>query len=188
MIKPAILAAALILAPAPALAASLITNGGFEAGNLSGWTQFGNTGFTSVNSNQAGFDPAGGSYLAYFGPVDSTGGITQSFASVVGKTYRLTFEVAADAGGTVFDAAIGGVSQLTLGSSFPGWTLYSFTHTATSTSTDVAFTTQHNPSYFVLDNVAVFGPVPEPQAWAMLIVGFGLVGAAARRRRAVIAA
>jgi hypothetical protein len=27
------------------------------------------------------------------------------------------------------------------------------------------------------------GPVPEPATWAMLIAGFGLVGAAARRRR-----
>ena len=30
--------------------------------------------------------------------------------------------------------------------------------------------------------------VPEPASWAMLIAGFGLVGAAARRRRAVVAA
>lgn len=33
----------------------------------------------------------------------------------------------------------------------------------------------------------VIDPVPEPQSWAMLIAGFGLVGAAARRRRAVAA-
>ncbi len=32
------------------------------------------------------------------------------------------------------------------------------------------------------------GVVPEPASWAMLIAGFGLVGAAARRRRAVTAA
>ncbi|WP_017667450.1 CHRD domain-containing protein [Sandarakinorhabdus sp. AAP62] len=31
------------------------------------------------------------------------------------------------------------------------------------------------------------GAVPEPSSWAMLIAGFGLVGAAARRRRAVAA-
>lgn len=30
--------------------------------------------------------------------------------------------------------------------------------------------------------------VPEPAAWAMLIAGFGVVGAAQRRRRAVVAA
>jgi hypothetical protein len=31
------------------------------------------------------------------------------------------------------------------------------------------------------------GVVPEPASWAMLITGFGLVGAAARRRRAAAA-
>jgi hypothetical protein len=29
--------------------------------------------------------------------------------------------------------------------------------------------------------------VPEPSSWAMLIAGFGLVGATARRRRAITA-
>ena len=32
------------------------------------------------------------------------------------------------------------------------------------------------------------GAVPEPASWAMLITGFGLVGAASRRRKAVVAA
>ena len=32
-----------------------------------------------------------------------------------------------------------------------------------------------------------FGAVPEPASWAMMITGFGLVGATMRRRRAVIA-
>jgi hypothetical protein len=32
------------------------------------------------------------------------------------------------------------------------------------------------------------GAVPEPASWAMLIAGFGLVGAVARRRRTVVAA
>jgi hypothetical protein len=32
------------------------------------------------------------------------------------------------------------------------------------------------------------GAVPEPASWAMLIAGFGLVGAAQRRRKAVAAA
>nr|WP_303784543.1 PEPxxWA-CTERM sorting domain-containing protein [Sandarakinorhabdus limnophila] len=32
------------------------------------------------------------------------------------------------------------------------------------------------------------GAIPEPGRWAMLIAGFGLVGAAGRRRRATVAA
>lgn len=33
-----------------------------------------------------------------------------------------------------------------------------------------------------------FGSVPEPASWAMLIAGFGMVGAASRRRRTVVTA
>jgi hypothetical protein len=36
--------------------------------------------------------------------------------------------------------------------------------------------------------VLTVGAVPEPASWAMLIAGFGLVGAAARRRRITVAA
>jgi hypothetical protein len=37
-----------------------------------------------------------------------------------------------------------------------------------------------------VDGNAVDG-IPEPTSWAMLIAGFGLVGASARRRRTVAA-
>jgi hypothetical protein len=44
---------------------------------------------------------------------------------------------------------------------------------------------------FVLDNItstpSAVGAVPEPSSWAMLIAGFGLVGAVARRRAAATA-
>lgn len=40
--------------------------------------------------------------------------------------------------------------------------------------------TASNPS----DSIRILTAVPEPTSWAMLIAGFGLVGAAARRRRA----
>jgi PEP-CTERM motif len=36
--------------------------------------------------------------------------------------------------------------------------------------------------------IATSGAVPEPASWAMLIAGFGLTGAAMRRRKAVVAA
>jgi hypothetical protein len=36
---------------------------------------------------------------------------------------------------------------------------------------------------FGIDDISYNGVIPEPATWAMLIAGFGLVGAAARRRR-----
>ena len=41
-------------------------------------------------------------------------------------------------------------------------------------------------STFVTLNIS--GAVPEPASWALMIAGFGMVGFAARRRRAVVAA
>ncbi len=45
----------------------------------------------------------------------------------------------------------------------------------------------NNSGQFAWDDVTVGTAVPEPANWAMLIAGFGLVGAAARRRRAAMA-
>jgi hypothetical protein len=41
--------------------------------------------------------------------------------------------------------------------------------------------------YFQSGNLTRVTAVPEPSSWAMLIAGFGIVGAAARRRRMVVA-
>jgi hypothetical protein len=41
---------------------------------------------------------------------------------------------------------------------------------------------------FAASSVGTFNVVPEPGTWAMLIAGFGMVGAARRRRRSVVAA
>jgi len=36
-------------------------------------------------------------------------------------------------------------------------------------------------------NMGILGPIPEPATWAMMIVGFGAIGSAARRRKAIVA-
>ena len=38
------------------------------------------------------------------------------------------------------------------------------------------------------DNLSVTGGVPEPAVWAMMLAGFGLMGAALRRRRGALLA
>lgn len=47
-------------------------------------------------------------------------------------------------------------------------------------------TDEFNPSFLLVDNF-VMNPVPEPATWALMISGFGLAGAALRRRRAASA-
>ncbi len=50
------------------------------------------------------------------------------------------------------------------------------------------FTATGGDNYYALSQFEAYGVVPEPASWAMLIAGFGLVGAAARRRRVTVSA
>lgn len=53
-------------------------------------------------------------------------------------------------------------------------------------STDVAFyglNFRSNTNSFEADNIKFQGAVPEPTSWALMVGGFGLAGAALRRRR-----
>lgn len=39
---------------------------------------------------------------------------------------------------------------------------------------------------FALDNLTIGNSVPEPATWAMMMIGFGVIGATARRRRQIV--
>ena len=71
---------------------------------------------------------------------------------------------------------------------FSGWTTSTMTFTATSASEVLSFlakgTTPGAPPFLLLDSVSLTAAVPEPETWAMLLGGLGLVGFMARRRRA----
>jgi hypothetical protein len=66
---------------------------------------------------------------------------------------------------------------------------YAFFNFTVSEGYDRVVLSQNGGGGFELDNVTIgtMAAVPEPQSWALLIAGFGLVGAAARRCRAVAA-
>lgn len=64
--------------------------------------------------------------------------------------------------------------------------LFRFTGTDGKAISSLTFTSGQNS--FEFDDLAVqAGAVPEPATWAMLVLGFGLVGSAARRRRSTLA-
>lgn len=179
------LAAAVALAT-PASATQLVTNGGFETGDFSGWSLTGNTSFTGVDNIAHS-----GSDAAFFGQVDATGSLSQTLGTVAGQMYTFSFWLRND-GGTPssFVAAFGGdvLTSLSDPAAF-GYTFYTYNVTASSNSTLLSFTFQQNPAYFHLDDVSVenVSSVPEPVTWAMMVLGMGAIGVTLRRRKTSVA-
>ena len=97
-------------------------------------------------------------------------------------------------GGTIDgnQLVVGGTTQNTGVISLPqhhfsGWQSARLRFVATGSVEDLFFTSIGTPPtgappFALLDNV-VMSQVPEAATWAMLVAGFGLVGAVARRRR-----
>lgn len=179
-------AAAAIVAASPA-AAQQVTNGSFETGDFSGWSV--------ANGNATYVEPAGfdsypaqqGAYFAALGNVNAVATISQTLATAAGQAYTLSYYLASNGSSSYFNASWNGHiitgSELNTPAAQP-YTLYQFTVTGTGSDT-LAFNEQDNPSYLALDNVslAVAGAVPEPATWAMMLLGFGAIGFAMRRRQ-----
>jgi len=177
------LAGALAAMPAGAVG---VVNGDFETGDFTGWTlsgDFSNSGvFSGAPSAQSG------TYGASFGPVETTGEISQTLATVAGTHYTLDFWLQAelDALGNPdsnsFVATWGGATvKSLLNSPVFGYTHMTFDVIATGASTVLGFTFRNDPSFWDLDNVSVTAAVPEPETWALF--GLGLAALAVRRRR-----
>ncbi len=161
---------------------NLLINGGFETGDFTGWTQFGNTGFTGVIGPSTA--PDGGNYMAYFGPIGSPGGISQDVATTPGTRYTVSFYLMND-GGTPssYKADFGGnvlVSEVNPG--LFGWTHFSYTVLAAANTSVTDLTFQQNPAYFYLDNVSVVQTTPEPGVYGVLALGLAGLIIAMRRR------
>lgn len=168
---------------APASAANLVQNGNFETGDFSGWSLSGNVEYTRVID----FEGLDETFAARVGPVGSAGVLAQTLVTAVGVSYEISFWLRNESDGTNrFEASFGDTSlllDLRDQTAFP-FRRYTFVRTASNESTALRFTYRNDPSYWYLDSVSVTPlAVPEPASWAMIIAGFGLIGAASRRRR-----
>lgn len=159
----------------------------FSAGSVPGWVATGATGQ---------FQPGAAGYYNYV-PDGLTvayingGSITQTVAAtaVAGSTYTLT-----SAFGIRNDFGNPGSIRLVVGSNTifatgtaptPGnWSTYTASYTATLADVGGAISIElvSAGAQGGFDDITLSSAVPEPASWAMMLVGFGLVGYAARRR------
>jgi choice-of-anchor C domain-containing protein len=194
------LALLLVALPATAAQATIVINGSFEQGpaSVGNFRTYG-AGSTAIT----GWTVTGGSVDligSYWNSSDgarsldmsgnSPGTIVQTLATVAGQRYRLSFDVSSN-----WDNRSLKTMKVFFGSATPlnivsppvsrpmTWVTHSQIFTADSAATQLKFqSTFGGPWGVALDNVAVNAVVPEPASWAMLIAGFGLVGAMMRRR------
>lgn len=197
----AALAAALVAGGA---SAAILVNGSFEEGADPGsFITLGNgsTAITGWTVKGHGVDYIGSYWTAAHGDrsVDLSalngGTIQQTIDTIVGKTYKVTFWLAGNPDGGQGDKFVATSVSGDQVNSFSfhvgggntkqnmGWTQHSYTFKAFDPTATLAFNSQtHTPYGPALDNVSI-SAVPEPATWAMMIMGFGGVGAAVRASR-----
>jgi hypothetical protein len=140
---------------------NLLVNGGFETGDFTGWTQWGDPSFTGVET----LHPHSGTHDAFFGPSVGLGGIMQDVATTPGQTYTLSLWLAHPftSIGTEYQVQIGGTivdDQINM-ANIP-YTQFTYTYTATSTTTTIQLGFLEPPSYFYVDDVSFTPNSPAP--------------------------
>lgn len=189
----------LALSALPGLAnANLLTNGSFEDTvqangtwnvytTIAGWTTETGPGI-EIRNNVEGVAFDGNNFVELDSHANSS--MFQEVATTSGVAYTLSFAYAPrinqSAETNIVEAYWNGsliTSQTGFSATNNDWQTFSFTVTGTGLDKLTFKAAGINDSYGgSLDNVTLTAAVPEPETYAMMLFGLGLVGFAARRK------
>ncbi|SFD25222.1 carbohydrate binding domain-containing protein [Massilia yuzhufengensis] len=173
---------------ASAHAGPVIANGGFETGDLGGWSLGASSAFAAAETGVQ----RSGDYAAVFGEVGASVLLPQSVATEAGRSYRLSFWLENAGGSSSADSV--NLFQVMLGAntlyafsdkSAAGYQQHAFTFTADAALSELVFSFQHDDTFWLFDDVSISEvatgtPVPEPSS--VLLFGAALAASALRRR------
>ena len=184
----ATMAAMLVLAT-PLRAANLVQNPGFETGDVTGWTQSGNTSGNLVLHTCFGNSTHSGSFTACLTPTGTPGSLLQVLPTSPGTLYDVGFwlmHVNIEAFPNAFFNAYweGNLFYSNPGGTGQPFTLRSATLVATQPGgSELRFDFREDFRGWGLDDVnVVAATIPEPSSLVLIAAGcLGLFGAARRR-------
>jgi len=188
-LRPLLIAAAVAIGSTFTVAASagpighetgpdLVTNGGFETGDFTGWSAAVDPDFSGVDGPSAHT----GNFGAFFGDVGAPGSISQALATVAGGSYNIHLWIRNDGlTPNSFEVLWGGASVYSVAD------LGAFAYTeividplATGASTTLTLLARNDNGFLEVDDISV-RLVPEPDSLAL--VAPMLLGAVVWRRR-----
>jgi choice-of-anchor C domain-containing protein len=199
-VKAAGLAALFAAGAASAAPVNLITNGDFESysdinvpnggyavvfhgsGQITGW----DVGANSVDLIQNAYNSINTTSVDMLG-TPGPGQISQNFNFAANTTYTLSFDLTHNpyaSQGALVQVDFFGQSHVVDGMSPLHTETFTFTTGATGGVSTLAFSSVGGDGYSggVIDNVSVSAPVPEPETYAMLVAGLGLLAFVSRRK------